>query len=173
MDKQKRTIFIIRLIAWIIAECVVPIVIFAVRFDLFSITKPTADAMGNVIAKTTVSINGWGIVSCIVLGVSVIQVLKELCESFTGFSLTKQIFKGFASSVIPLMVGYFVCYFLAGAINDVMFCLMAIALSRALAVPLNPLPQWKYETQQKENYDSAFNIITKALAKVFFKGGTP
>ena len=51
-----------------------------------------------------------------------------------------------------------------------MFCLITIAISQCIAIPLNPLPKLFYEKRKEEKYTDAFSDLI-SLAKSKLKGG--
>lgn len=167
LSKHPRAVFWARMLGWFGTGCVLPIAVFASKFGLFK-TTPTTDSLGNVVSDVNVSLNGWGIVACVLLGSYLTNVLKEVADANTGYSLTKQCFTGI-SKTMPLIIAYLVCYFLNGVLAQVMYCLAWLIVSRIIATPLNPLPKWKYEKQGVEDYDDALKYLTFIVKK---KGGT-
>lgn len=155
---KNRITFVTRLVSWLGIGCGIPIGVFAYKFGLFKETTVLTDELGNVITETSLSLNGWGIVSCLLVGTFLSSIFKEVYESCEGYSLMKQCYKGICST-IPLIVAFAICYFLKGVIDQIMFCLITIIICKLISTPLNPLPKWKYEKLGKEDYSS----ITEAL----------
>lgn len=114
-----------------------------------------------MILEKSYALNGWGIISCFLIGYTLIQVMREVIKSYTGYSLTKQILEGILKSVLPLTITYAICYFLYGAIEQIMFCLAIIIITRLIAIPLNPLPKWRFEKTGKEDYSEATALLAK------------
>lgn len=154
-------IFWLRMIGWFFAGCVSPIIVFATKFGLFKSSTVSADSLGNIIYQKSYALNGWGIISCFLVGYTLIQIMREVIKSYTGYSLTKQVLDGILKSIIPLMVAYAICYFLYDAIEQIMFCLAIIIITRLIAIPLNPLPKWRFEKTGKEDYSEATALLTK------------
>lgn len=161
---NKRAVFWTRMTSWIGVSCVAPITVFATKFGLFEKEKyaPVYDELGNVINKTPPALNGWGIVSCIVIGFTVLNILKEVSKAYTGYSLTKQVIVGITSAV-PLVIALAICYFLEGVIDNVRYCLIVIIITKIVATPLNPLPKWRYEKNGIENYDDFLATLSKYI----------
>jgi hypothetical protein len=157
------------MVLWTAVGCVAPVAVFAYKFGLFNTNAPQYDSLGNLIATPTVTLNGWGIISCIVVGMFLIGVIQEIADAHIGYSLVKQCYIGI-SKIIPLIVIYLVCYFLNGAIGHLMFCLAVLIICKLIAVPLNPLPKWKYDKLGVEEYSDALKFLTN-FAKTFKKGG--
>lgn len=168
-EKSKlRLIFWIRMVLWTCINCVTPVGVFAYKFGLFK-HNVQYDALGNVVSGPSVSLNGWGILSCVIVGVFAIGVIKEIADAYTGYSFVKQCYVG-VSKVIPLIIAYCICYFLSGAIGHIMYCLAILIICKLISVPLNPLPKWKYEKSGMEDYSDALKLFTN-FVKNLKKGG--
>lgn len=154
---------------WIAANCVIPIAVFANKFGLFKDNVPETDSLGNVIKTPSIALNGWGIIGCIIIGLTAVSIMKEIIAAYPTYSLTKQVFVGVTKTVIPLAVIWLTCYFLNGVISEVMFCLGTVIICRLVAIPLNPLPKWRYEKNSIEDYSDFFSSFTKLVKE--HKGG--
>lgn len=168
---KNRTIFWTRLVSWIGVGCVTPISVFAAKFGLFTKTTVEYDELGNAISQTDVSLNGWGIVSCILIGTFITSIIKELADAHVGYSLTKQCYIGLCKTM-PLIVAFTVLYFLSGVIEHVMFCLIILILCKLVSTPLNPLPKWKYEKKGEEDYTTVTEALTEFVKSHLKRGGT-
>ena len=163
-----RIVFWIRMLFWTLLSCVAPVAVFAYKFGLFK--QPVQyDSLGNVIPGAMASLNGWGIVSCIVVGTFLIGIIQEIADACVGYSLTKQCYMGI-TKLIPLIIAYAVCYFLSGVMAHVMYCLAVIIICKAIAIPINPLPKWKYDKLGIEDYTDALKLLTK-IVNPLIKGG--
>lgn len=167
---QYRTVFWIRMLLWTVVSCITPVAVFAYKFGLFKNT-PQYDSLGNLIPNANVSLNGWGIISCIIIGTFVMGIIQEIADAHVGYSFTKQCYVGI-SKLIPLIILYVVCYFLSGAIGHLMYCLAVLIICKAIGIPLNPLPKWKYDKLGVEEYTDALKLLSN-FVKSFKKGGTP
>ena len=167
---KNRTVFWARMVSWLAVGCGAPIGAFAYKFGLFTKTVTEYDELGNVVSHTSTSLNGWGIVSVLLVGSFVIQILKEIIDSCSGYSLTKQFYVGLCKTV-PLIIAFAVCYFLNGVINQVMYCLMVLIICKLASTPLNPLPKWRYEKQGKEDYSTVTEALTDFVKSHAKRGG--
>jgi hypothetical protein len=125
------------------------------------VKEPQVDSLGNVVNTPDISLNGWGIVCCIVLGSYLLKITKEV-SSKRGYSFTKQCIQGVLKT-IPLALLYAGCYFLKGNIEEVMFCLAVLIICKLAATPVNPLPKWRYEREGIEDYSDFLDHFTRAL----------
>ena len=166
---KNRAVFWTRFASWLGVECGIPITVFASKFGLFKKEYPICDELGNVISKPSVSLNGWGIVCCILLGGFLMSVLKEVVDAQQGYSLTKQCWVGLRKTM-PLIVALAILYFLNGVIEQVIFCLIIVIICRLIATPINPLPKWKYEKQGKEEYTAASEALTNFVKNSLKRG---
>lgn len=162
-NAKRLLIFWTRMLGWIVTSCVIPIVTFSVKFGLFNKTTVRTDSLGNVIETQSTSLNGWGIVACAVIGFTVSTILKEVITAYPQYSLAKQWLTGFRKIVLPLLIGFFVCLFINNVIQHIMFCLGTLAVCQFIAIPLNPLPKWRYEKSGTEDYASALSYLTEIV----------
>lgn len=169
MTKNRAT-FWARFVSWLGIECGVPIAVFASKFGLFKTTYPTCDELGNVVTEPSISLNGWGIICCVLLGRFLMSVLKEVVDAQQGYSLTKQCWEGLRKS-LPLIIALAILYFLNGVIEQVIFCLIIVIICRIAATPINPLPKWKYEKHGKEDYSAASEALTNFVKNSLKRGG--
>lgn len=158
------------MVLWLGVGCLTPIITFAVKFGLLTKKEAVVDTLGNVIPQTDVSLNGWGILCCLLLGSYVINVVKEIAAAGRGYSLAKQCWQGVAKSV-PLIVAYAACYFLKGALDEIMFCLMILIICKIASTPFNPLPKWRYDRQGVEDYSDFLEHFTNFVNNFRRDGG--
>ena len=76
----------------------------------------------------------------------------------TGFRLAK-------------MLLYGVCFFLNGVIGQIMFCLATLIVCKLVAIPLNPLPKWRYEKSGIEDYNDLLSNLTEIVKNFQKKEG--
>lgn len=167
-DKRSKAIFWTRLAVWILIGCVVPIVVFAIKFGLFTV-EPSADSMGNPIETTNISISGWGIIACLIVGKYLTYIVKEIADAYSGYSFAKQCWQGVVHT-LPLAIAYAICYFLSGVVSQIMFCLAILTICKLISYPINPLPKWKYEKKGIEDYTELTEVLTNFVKNVV-KGG--
>lgn len=161
------TIFWSRLAGYLAFSTIIPIATFAVKFGLFKEDATRVDELGNVIDAASISLNGWGIISCIIVAITASGIIKEIIAAYPTYSLTKQCFTGILKNIIPLITAYLICYFLNGVIGHIMYCLSIIIICQSIAIPLNPLPKWRYEKAGVEDYNTLISSLTKLVKKEF------
>jgi len=164
-------IFWARMLGWLATGLGAPIATFAIKFGLFDKGgySEVTDEMGNVVSSY-IALNGWGIVSCVLIGFTAISILKEVIDAYSKkYSLAKQCLVGIKNKIIPIVIAIVICYYLRGVLDQIIFCLMVIGISQIVAIPLNPLPQWKSKKKGEEDYSDlisgALGLIKEARAK--------
>lgn len=160
-----RIVFWSRMSGWLGVGVVTPITTFATKFGLFVKQEPVVDALGNVVQQKGIAMNGWGILCCLLIGSYVMQILKEVVAANQGYSLTKQCYDG-VMKLIPLIMAYGICFFLNGVIGQIMYCLAILIVCRAAAIPLNPLPKWRFEKTGVEDYSDILSGLTDIVKKL-------
>ena len=163
--RKKLLIFWARMIGWLATGVGVPITTFAIKFGLFDTYgyTVTTDELGNI-TDSHVAINGWGIISCILIGVAALNIISEIIDAYSNtYSLTKQCLMGLKNRIIPLAIAIGVCYYLKWVMEQVIFCLIIIGTSQIAAIPLNPMPQWKYEKKGREDYSDLLTGLRTLL----------
>jgi hypothetical protein len=166
-------IFWLRMVGWLITGVAVPITVFSINFGLFTEYgyQITTDELGNV-TSMNIALNGWGIISAVLIGFTAISICNEVIDAYSSkYSLTKQILVGITSKLIPLLIGIVVCVFLKGCLDQIIFCLSTIAISQLAAIPLNPLPKWKAEKKDEEDYSDLITGLRKLLKLLKSKKG--
>ena len=159
---KSRLIFWGRMAGWLGVGVATPITTFAIKFGLFSSNEPVVDALGNVVEQGGIALNGWGIVCCLLIGNYLTQILKEIAKANEGYSMTKQCYDG-VIKLMPLIMAYGICYYLNGVLSQIMFCLAILIACRAAAIPLNPLPKWRYEKTGTEDYSDLLSGLTEIV----------
>lgn len=162
---KSRVIFWSRMTGWLGTGVVAPVIVFATKFGLFAKQEPVVDALGNVVQQKGIALNGWGIICCMLIGSYVMQILKEVVAANQGYSLTKQCYDG-VMKLIPLIMAYGICFFLNGVIGQLMYCLAILIVCRAVAIPLNPLPKWRFDKTGVEDYSDILSGLTDIVKKL-------
>ena len=168
---KSRIVFWSRMAGWVGTGVAAPIAVFATKFGLFAKQEPVVDALGNVIQQKGIALNGWGIVCCLLIGSYIMQILKEVVNANQGYSLTKQCYDG-VMKLIPLVIAYGICFFLNGVIAQIMYCLGILIVCRAAAIPLNPMPKWRYDKSGVEDYSDLLSGLTVLVKNLKKKGDT-
>lgn len=158
-------IFWLRMFGWVASAVVAPITVFSIKFGLFTEYgyKVTTDDLGNVTGMR-VALNGWGIVSIVLIAFAVFSVLHEVIDAYSKkYSYAKQILLGLKNKILPIAVALGICYCLKGVIDQIIFCLFTIGISQLAATCLNPLPKWKSEKKGEEDYSDLLSMLPKYL----------
>ena len=157
-------VFWVRFTGWVGTSCIAPIVVFANKFGLFKEAhyEPVYDELGNTINASPPALNGWGILSCLIIGFTIMNILKEVSKAYIGYSFTKQIIKGICST-IPIVICFAICYFLEDNISTIKYCLAVIIVTKLISIPINPLPKWRYEKTGVEVYENFLKTISGYL----------
>lgn len=163
--RKKLLIFWARMIGWLAAGVGAPITTFSIKFGLFNTYgyQLTTDELGNV-TGSYIALNGWGLISCILLGAAALSIISEIIDAYTNtYSLTKQCLMGLKNRIIPIAIAIGACYYLKGVMEQVIFCLMVIGISQIAAIPLNPMPEWKYRKKGVEDYSDVLTGLRTFL----------
>ena len=170
--RKRLLIFWLRMIGWLATGVAAPITVFSIKFGLFNKYgyQITTDELGNV-TGIHVALNGWGIVSCLLIGFTIISIMNEIVDAYSKkYSLTKQILVGLRNRILPIAIAIAICFFLKGCIEQIIFCLTTIGIAQLAAIPLNPLPEWKYRVKGEEDYSDVITGLRKFLKRENKKG---
>lgn len=165
-------VFWLRMIGWFATGVAAPVATFAIKFGLF--TKygysVTTDELGNV-TQMNIALNGWGIISVVLVGIFVLSVFGNIIDAYSKqYSFTKQCLVGVKNRIIPLIIIIGICFYLKGAIDQIIFCLIVIGVSQIAAIPLNPMPAWKAKVRGEEDYSDVITGLRNFL-KTYTKKG--
>ena len=163
--RKELLIFWLRMLGWLASGVAAPITVFSIKFGLFTKYgyEVVTDELGNVVGMH-VALNGWGIVSCALIGFAIISIINEIIDAYSKkYSLTKQILIGIRNRIIPIGIAIAVCYFLKGCLEQIIFCLSTIGICQIAAIPLNPMPKWKAKVKGEEDYSDVITGLRKFL----------
>lgn len=147
-------IFWARMIGWLATGVGIPITTFSIKFGLFNSYgyQVTTDELGNI-TGSHIALNGWGIVSVILLAFTAVTIINEIIDAYSSkYSFKKQILIGIKNKIVPLAIAIGICFWLKGVIEQIIFCLIVIGIGQIAAIPLNPLPKWKAKVKGEEDY---------------------
>lgn len=170
--RKRLLIFWLRMIGWITAGVATPITVFSIKFGLFTKYgyQITTDDLGNV-TEMHIALNGWGIISCCLIEFAIISILNEIIDAYSNkYSFTKQILIGIKNRIIPLAIAIVICYFLKGCLEQIIFCLATIGIAQLVAIPLNPMPEWKSRVKNEEDYSDVITGLRKLIKTTPKKG---
>lgn len=171
--KKELIIFWLRMVGWLLTGVGAPITTFAIKFGLFNTYgyQVVVDELGNVVG-TQIALNGWGIVSVALIGFAAISIMKEIIDAYSNsYSFVKQCLVGLKNRIIPIGIAIFICWYVKGVIEQILFCLTVIGLSQLAAIPLNPLPKWKAKVKKQEDYSDAITGFVSFLKTKFSRKG--
>lgn len=163
--RKELLIFWVRMISWIAVTLGAPIATFSIKFGLFTKYgyEVVTDELGNVVGAH-IALNGWGILSIILIGSFIIGVINEVIDAYSKkYSLAKQILLGIKNRIIPIAIGLGVCYYLRGVIDQLIFCLIILGVTQIAGIILNPLPKWKAKVKGEEDYSDLITGLRQFL----------
>lgn len=132
MTKEEKQNFIIRACMWVLFSCVIPVLFIGYRYDLF---KKAGE----------LQLSGWGLIALVIVFVFCITFVKYIKSGMTEWSMLKQVLNGVGKVIIPLMG--LLCVIMAISSNIKYFeqALCCVIICEAIAIPINPFPQWIYK----------------------------
>lgn len=172
-SRKELLIFWLRMVGWVATAVVAPITTFSIKFGLFTEYgyQVTTDDLGNVTGMK-VALNGWGIVSVVLIAFSVFSVLNEIIDAYAKkYSYAKQILLGLKNKILPIAIAIACCYFLKGMMEQIIFCLTTIGICQIAAIALNPLPEWKSKKKGEEDYSDLISLLPKYIRGKMKKEG--
>lgn len=154
LKEHPKSVFWSRLISWATFCCFLPFVFIVWRFQLFHKVE-------------RIQIGGWGIIGIVIVAVFVYTVIRYVRLAFSArYSFIVQILNGVCKVIIPLLAVLIIIYNVRNNINLMLQVLGCIVICEAIAIPLNPLPQWAYECQKNvrvEERKEAFDYLVDTL----------
>lgn len=144
MTKEKK-IFIIRIIAWALFSCVIPVIFIGWRYDLFN-------KVGGL------QLSGWGLIAIIIIFAFLYAMVKYIRAGFVEYSMLKQIVNGLVRVVIPLGALLCICISLRNNVEVFIQALSCVLVSEVIAIPINPFPEWVYK-KSKGRFESAVDYM--------------
>jgi len=171
--RKRLLIFWSRMLGWLATGVGAPITVFSIKFGLFTKYgyQITTDELGNV-TGSYIALNGWGIISCILVGAAAISIINEIIDAYSHkYSFAKQCFVGLRNRILPLAIAIAICFWLKGVMEQIIFCLIVIGISQLAAIPLNPMPEWKARVKGEEDYSDILTGLRTFLKKYAKKEG--
>lgn len=150
-----KTTFISRLISWILFAGVGPFLLIAFRFHIFK-------------KVSQISISGWGIIGIIIMAVLVLSIVKYVKIALNAkYTLGGQILGGICKVIIPLLAVYLIAYSIKDNIQAFLDVMGLVIIMEAVAIPLNPLPEWAYNMQKEVRADERKDTMDYLLDGFF------
>ena len=148
-DPAKKKVFIARAIAWAAFACGLPVAFIGWRYDLFR-------------KVGTLQLSGWGLFALVIVFFFLRAFIKYIKAGLGGWSMTKQIINGITSILLPLGALLAVCVGIRSNIDYFVQALCCTLMCEALAIPMNPFPEWVYE-KSKGRFESMLDMAADRL----------
>jgi len=139
-EKKELGIFWGRFVLWVLFGLVIPVCFIAYRFQLFQ-------------KVSTLNIGGWGLLVGVIVLVFCIVLLKYVLNT-KKWAYWKQIVKGVAVLLLPLGFVIYALYCCRNTIDQLIQVLGCCLLSWAVAIVVNPMPEWAYNQSKGETADA-------------------
>lgn len=149
MEKNERTIFIVRIILWSLFACVIPVLFIGWRYDIFN-------KVGSL------QLSGWGLIAIIIIAVFLYAIVKYIRAGFVEWSMVKQVINGICRIVVPLGTLLAVCICLRNSLNIFIQALSCVLISEIVAIPLNPFPEWVWK-KSKGRFENTIDFVADRI----------
>lgn len=154
-DAHPKTKFASRLVSYLVLSCVIPIILIALRFQIFS-------KVGRL------SLSGWGMIIIIFVAVILISVVRYIKMALKAkYSMVGQILGGVCKIIIPMVACYVIVWGVKDDIQSFLDVFGIIIICEAVAIPLNPLPEWAYEMQKEVKENERKDTVDYCIDKFF------
>lgn len=146
--KNEKVIFWTRFSLWVIFSVIIPVGFIGWRYELFR-------KVGSL------SLSGWGLFAIVIIFAFIITLAKYIKAGFSEWSMVGQIITGIIKIMLPLGAILFICMGIRNNIDYFIQALCCILMCEAVAIPVNPMPEWVYK-KSKGKYE---NIIDYYISK--------
>lgn len=143
--KKKKWPFIVRVIAWVLFACVLPVVFIGWRFEIFE-------------KAGSLQISGWGMIAIIIIAVTIYAIIKYIRAGFIGWSWVKQIINGVVKVILPLGALLAICISMRNNLNCFIQALSVTLVCEVVGIIVNPFPKWVWE-QSQGHFESTVDFI--------------
>ena len=151
VKKMSKKEFWIRFSLWVLFAIVAPIGFLAWRYGLFTLREG---------AKT--SLNGWGILAVIILGIFFIYMIKEAKKGMPEGSLLVQCIDGYGL-LIPMVLLILLLDGIKESINYFEEVLIVLVICEGIAVPINPMRKWAAQNKIERSGNFLKSILKAAI----------
>lgn len=142
---DKKQIFIVRLIIYVLFGLINPSIYLICRFNLFSVMEQR-------------QIGIWGIIFIFFLLGFFVNMIKQIRKGMT-YSLFTQCLDGIQKILIPLLIAIVCIYLSKDFIDEIFEFLIVVFVCEMIAIPFNPLPKWCYEHKIEQTAFSIRNVL--------------
>lgn len=151
--RMSRKQFWIRFALWVVFAVVVPVAFLAWRYGLFSTREGSETSM-----------TGWGIVAIIIIAVFLLKLLNEAKKGLPEGSMLAQCLDGYKWE-IPLVLIIFMLENIKNNVDALEETLIVLAVSEAIAIPINPMRRWAYENKIERNGSFLKKVLSEAISE--------
>ncbi len=150
-------VFWIRFVLWATSACFLPFAFIVWRFQLFQ-------------TISSIQIGGWGLIALLIVAVFVFTIIKYVKMAFANkYSFAIQCINGLIKVILPLSIVMLILYAVRNNVDMMLQVLGCVILCEIIAIPLNPLPKWAWESQKntrvEERKETADYIIDSFFKK--------
>lgn len=149
-QKKERAKFIARAAAWGMFSCILPVIFIGWRYDLFGKKS------------SSLSLTGWGMFAIVIIAVFVYVLVKYIRAGFPEWSMTRQIISGVVKILLPIGAILALCAGIRVNIDYFIQALGCVLICEAIAIPINPFPEWVWNKSQGR-FESAVDYIADAI----------
>lgn len=154
-ESNAKAIFIARLSAFVIFSTILPACFVMWRYGIFTN------------GEVKLNLAGWGLICSIIVFVVARYVMGQL-KAVMPWSLFSQVVTGFMNVILPLLLVYFALTSMRDSMDLLIQCVLAIALSEAVAIVVNPFPQWRHD-HNVEVESKTFKERAEQFAEIWSK----
>lgn len=151
-NNHPRVVFWLRFCFWALFACVLPFIFIVWRFKLF---QPI----------TQIQIGGWGIIAIIIVAVFALAIIRYIRLALSAkYSFIAQCLTGLCKVILPLVVVWVVVYSIKSNVDLFLQVMGVVIACEAIAIPINPLPKWAYESQKNVREEERKDTIDYMLS---------
>lgn len=148
LSKEEKKIFLVRAIVWILFACVIPVLFIGFRYELF---KKTGE----------LQLSGWGLIAIVIIFIFAITFVKYIKSGMAEWSMLKQVLNGIIKVLLPLGMVLLIATAIKNNVNYFIQALSCVLICEALAIPVNPFPQWIYKKTEGKLESTLDFLATK------------
>lgn len=154
IKEHPRVVFFVRFFFWVLFALVLPILFIGFRFQLFS-------------KQTEIVLSGWGIIAVVILLAFVIGLLRYIRLGLKKkHNLFLQCLNGFLKIIVPLIGMFVILYNMKNNLDYFLQALGCLIICEVIAIPINPMPAWVYESQKDLRVEERKDTIDYLLSKI-------
>ena len=148
---MNKKIFTVRIILWALFSCVLPVLFIGWRYSLFK-------------KVGALQFSGWGLIGILIVFIFLRTLVRYIRAGFVEWSMLKQILNGITKVLLPLGVVLAVAIAIRSNLDYFIQALSIVLLLEAIAIPINPFPQWVWVKTQGR-FESLIDLIANKNKK--------